>query len=242
MTTTSANVAALIPAAGKGLRMGNQTPKQFLSLGSYPVIVHSLRTIHSIPSIREILLMVPAGMEDEWREEIVSTYGLDKVTHVLAGGVTRQDSVSNGLSKVAPETNIVLIHDGVRPFATQEMFEACIKMAEDVDGGIVAMKIQDTTKRVSEDGIIQETIERNGLWAAQTPQAFRHNVLVTALEYAHREKIQMTDEASLVERLGYTVKIHESSTENPKITTPKDLALAEALLYWQKNTHFSETS
>ena len=227
-------VAALIPAAGRGLRMGHQTPKQFLTLGSCPLIVHSLRTMQGVPAIREILLMVPAGAEREWRETIVDTYGLTKTAQVLAGGATRQDSVSIGLKKVSSGTDIVVIHDGVRPFATQEMFESCIQTATEVDGAIVAMKVQDTVKRVSEDGVIEETIDRNGLWTAQTPQAFQYEVLVAALDRARTDRIQMTDEAALVERLGYTVKVHAGSSENLKLTTPQDLALAEVFLHWRE--------
>ena len=107
------NVTALIAAAGRGLRMGHRTPKQFLALGSCPLVVHSLRTIQAIPTIREILLMVPAEAEHEWRETIVDAYGLTKVTRVLRGGSTRQDSVSTGLKHVASGADIVVIHDGV---------------------------------------------------------------------------------------------------------------------------------
>jgi len=240
--TPTVNVTALIPAAGQGIRMGHQTPKQFLPLGAYPLIVHSLRTMQTLPAIREILLMVPAGVETEWREMIVDTYGITKVTHVLTGGATRQDSVSNGLKKVLPGTDIVVIHDGVRPFATQSMFEGCIQAATEADGAIVAMKVQDTTKRVSEDGVIQETIDRNGLWAAQTPQAFRYEVLVAALDHARINHIQMTDEASLVERLGYTVKVHEGSSENLKVTTPQDLTFAELFLHWRETGQLAVSS
>lgn len=233
--TAAVNVSALIPAAGRGIRMGHQTPKQFLPLGSCPLIVHSLRTMQVNLSIREILLMVPDGAEHEWRETIVNTYELTKVTQVLPGGPTRQDSVAIGLKHVASGTDIVVIHDGVRPFATQAMFDGCIRTATEADGAIVAMKIQDTIKRVSEDGVIKETIDRNGLWAAQTPQAFRYDVLVTALDRARTDHIQMTDEAALLERLGYTVKIHEGSSDNLKITTPQDLALAEVFLQRREN-------
>ena len=235
------NVVALIPAAGRSLRMRHNTPKQFLPLGGCPLIVHSLRTIQAVPSIREILLMVPEGTENEWRETIVVTHGLTKVTQVLTGGSTRQDSVSNGLKQVAPNTDIVVIHDGVRPFATQKMFEHCIQTATEVDGGIIAMKVHDTAKRVSDGGVIKETIDRNGLWAAQTPQAFRYDVLSAALERARLDHVQMTDEASLVERLGYTVKVHEGSTENLKITTPRDLAFAEVVLHWRTNAQPAAT-
>jgi 2-C-methyl-D-erythritol 4-phosphate cytidylyltransferase len=214
--------------------MGHETPKQFLPLGGCPLIVHSLRTIQALSAIREILLMVPPGAEREWRETIVELYGLTKVARVVAGGSTRQDSVSNGLQNVSAGTNIVVIHDGVRPFATPSMFESCIQTATEVDGAIVAVKVHDTTKRVSDDGVIQETIDRNGLWAAQTPQAFRYDVLVAALDRARADHIQMTDEAALVERLGYTVKVHEGCGENIKITTPQDLAIADAFLRWRE--------
>ncbi len=227
------NVAALIPAAGRGLRMGNQTPKQFLTLGTCPLIVHSLRTMQAIPAIREILLMVPAGAERQWSKTIVDTYGITKVTQVIEGGATRQDSVSNGLTHVSSGTDIVVIHDGVRPFATQDMFDGCIQTAAEADGAIVAMKIHDTVKRVSENGVIKETIDRNGLWAAQTPQAFRYDALVAALDRARTDHIQVTDEAALLERLGYTIKIHEGSSANLKITTPHDLAIAEVFLQWR---------
>ena len=240
--TPELNVAALIPAAGRGLRMGGQTPKQFLMLGEWPLIVHSLRTIHAVSAIREVLLMVPEGLEGDWSEKIVHTYGLAKVARVFTGGATRQDSVSNGLDQVLPGTDVVVIHDGVRPFATQTMFEHCIQTAAEIGGAIMAMKVQDTTKRVSDDGVVKETIDRDGLWAAQTPQAFRYDVLVAALEDARADGIQMTDEASLVERLGYTVQVHESTSENLKITTPQDLALAEVLLHRRETRQSRESA
>jgi 2-C-methyl-D-erythritol 4-phosphate cytidylyltransferase len=222
--------------------MGRQTPKQFLPLGACPLIVHSLRTIQAVQAIREILLMVPAGTESDWWETIVDTYEITKVAQVLPGGSTRQDSVSNGLKHVASGTDIVVIHDGVRPFATQGMFESCIQTATEVGGAIIAMKVHDTTKRVSEDGVIKETVDRNGLWAAQTPQAFRYDALVAALDRAHTDHIQMTDEAALVERLGYTVKVCDGSSENLKITTPQDLALAEVFLHWRKTGQSTASS
>ena len=232
--TAKANVAALIAAAGQGIRMGHRIPKQFLALGACPIIVHSLRTVQAVPAIRDILLIVPAGVENEWRDAIAADiYGLRKVAHVLTGGPTRQDSVANGLSNVAPDTDIVVIHDGVRPLATQEMFERCIQTATEADGAVVAVKVHETTKRVSDDGVIQETIDRDGLWVAQTPQAFRRRVLSAAIERARIDGVRTTDEAALVERLGYTVKVHEGSSENLKITTPQDLVLAEALLQWR---------
>ena len=221
--------------------MGHQLPKQFLPLGAYPLIVHTLRTIQAIPAIREVIVVVPAGAEREWRETIVDSYGLTKVAHVLTGGPTRQDSVSQGLANVSPGTDIVVIHDGVRPFATPKMFEHCIQAATEVDGAIVAMKVQDTTKRVSEDGMIRETIDRKGLWTAQTPQAFRYDVLVNALDHARTNHIQMTDEAALVERLGYKVKVHEGSSDNMKITTPQDLAFAESFLHWRETKQTAVT-
>ncbi len=228
------NVTALVPAAGRGLRMGHQTPKQFLALGTWPLIVHALRTIQAVPTIQKIIVVVPAEAAREWHASIKDSYGLTKVTHVLPGGPTRQDSVSRGLANVSPETDIVVIHDGVRPFATQRMFESCIQATTTVDGAIIAMKVQDTAKRVAEDGVIRKTIDRNGLWTAQTPQAFRYDVLVTALKHARTNHIQMTDEAALVERLNYTVKVIEGSSDNMKVTTPQDLAFAERFLHWRE--------
>ncbi len=228
--TDPPHVTALVPAAGHGVRMGSNIPKQFLTLGLAPLIIHTLRTMEATPGIRDIIVMIPQNSEPKGLEVLVNTYELTKVTNIIEGGNTRQDSVSLGLQAASLDTDIIVIHDGVRPFATPEMFEHCIRAAQDVEGAIIATKIQDTVKRVSQEGTIKETVDRTSLWAAQTPQVFQYRALQEALRCAYTDGVQMTDEAGLLERLGYTIKVVEGTSHNLKITTPKDLALAELLL------------
>ena len=209
--------------------MGYQTPKQFLPLGSCPLIVHSLRTIQAVPAIREILLMVPAGAEREWRETIVDNYEITKVAQVLPGGPTRQDSVSTGLKHVASGTDIVVIHDAVRPFVSAELLMACIEGARQRGAAIAAVPVQDTLKRVTGD-LIMATVDRRGLWIAQTPQAFRLPLLREAHRRAAEVGCDATDDAALVEWAGGTVQLVPGDPANVKITRPTDLRYAERLL------------
>ena len=226
----SRSVVAVVPAAGQGTRMGGTARKQYLTLGGIPLLVLSLKVLQRIESVREIILSVPEGDRDYCWREIVNPFGLGKVTHIVAGGQCRQDSVRNGLFTISDPPDLVLIHDGVRPFIDDELVENAISFAEQTGASVVAMPIHDTVKRVDAHRVIQETLNREELWHIQTPQVFRYDWLVAAHKHAQKENWEVTDDAALIERMGYPVSVVEGSCFNIKITKPDDLIFGEAIL------------
>jgi 2-C-methyl-D-erythritol 4-phosphate cytidylyltransferase len=230
----ASSVVALVPAAGRGLRMGGSVPKQFLSLGGEPLIIQSLRMLQAAPVIDQIILAVPFADIEYCEREIVSRHRFTKVTKVVAGGAERQDSVRCALARVPPDTEIVLIHDAVRPFVTIQMIAEVVAAAKKEGAAIIALPMRDTVKQVRTDGTIERTVDRTLLWLAQTPQAFRWDWIEAAHKKAHAEGIRATDDAFLVEWLGYPVTVVEGSGENIKVTRPEDLVIAEAILASRK--------
>jgi len=224
------SVVAVVPAAGLGTRMGGNTPKQYLSLGGLPLLVYSLRVFQHLESIREIILSVPESDLEYCRWGIVKPFGLEKVTQVVAGGKRRQDSVRNGLAAISNPPDGVLVHDGVRPFIDPKVVRNVIHCAGQTGAAVVAMPIHDTVKRVDLSGIIQETLKREELWQIQTPQVFRYDWLVEAHQQAQQYQWEVTDDAALIERMGYPVSVVEGSCFNIKVTKPDDLVFGEAIL------------
>lgn len=220
----------LIPAAGMGRRMNAGVNKQYLQLAERPILAHTLALFDTHPRIDRIVVISPAEEIDYCRRQVVERFGFARVHAVVAGGAQRQGSVRNGLAACggAPE-DIVLIHDGVRPFFPAERLDAVVDTAADVGACVVGMPVKDTIKSVSAGRII-ETPERDRLWLAQTPQAFRLALLERAYKAAAIEGFAGTDDASLVERLGLPVAMIEGDYRNIKITTPEDLTLARAIL------------
>ncbi|PJA78308.1 MAG: 2-C-methyl-D-erythritol 4-phosphate cytidylyltransferase [Nitrospirae bacterium CG_4_9_14_3_um_filter_51_5] len=224
------SVVAVVPAAGLGTRMGGNTPKQYLSLGGLPLLVYSLQVFQQFEGIREIILSVPASDLEYCRREIVKPFGLGKVTQVVSGGARRQDSVRSGLAAVSGQPDGVLVHDGVRPFIDQQIVRKVIDCAGHTGAAVVAMPIHDTVKRVDPSGLIQETLKREELWQIQTPQVFRYDWLVEAHQQAQQHQWDVTDDAALIERMGYPVSVVEGSCFNIKVTKPDDLVFGEAIL------------
>lgn len=225
-------VIALIPAAGMGKRMGAGINKQYLLLAGKPILAHTLEVFERASCIDEIYLIVPEDEIPYCRENVVERFGFSKVARIVPGGSERQHSVLNGLRAIAPpdpEDAVIVIHDGVRPFLTIPVLRNAIETARLHDGALVAVPVKDTVKAV-EGGVVKETPPRNSLWLAQTPQVFRYGIIRDAHELAAREGWLGTDDASLVERLGKSVRIVEGDYGNFKITTPEDLILAEAFL------------
>ena len=229
----SSRIVAIVPAAGRGARMGGNTPKQFLSLGQIPLLVYSLRTLDSVASITEIIVAIPEADQDYCTQEVVKAYDLRKVTKVVAGGRRRQDSVRNGLLAIESKPELVLVHDGVRPFVSRSVVEEAIYCALDTGASLVAVPMKDTVKHVNKKGVVEATLNRDELWLAQTPQVFRYSWLLDAHQMAQEKDVDVTDDAGLVEQLGYSVSIVEGSSNNIKITRPEDLALGEAILSCQ---------
>ncbi len=210
--------------------MGGNVPKQFLPLDGIPVLVHTLRAFQRSPLIDEIFLVVPEADITAASHDIVEEYGLSKVTSVLAGGAERQDSVANALLRVRDDHGIVLVHDGVRPFVTGELIRQVAAAAEKHGAAVAGIPIKDTMKRVGAAGVVVETVDREGLWLAQTPQAFHRQVICAAYEEAALDGFSGTDDASLVERMGVSVRMTPGDHDNIKITTPDDLALGAIIL------------
>uniref|UniRef100_A0A831TY96 2-C-methyl-D-erythritol 4-phosphate cytidylyltransferase n=1 Tax=Geobacter metallireducens TaxID=28232 RepID=A0A831TY96_GEOME len=225
-------VFALIPAAGMGKRMGASINKQYLLLDGMPILARTLEVFERSPLVDGIFVVIPADEIPFCREQVVERHGFKKVRAIVAGGAERQQSVLNGLRAMegtAGEDDVVLIHDGVRPFVTEEILDRAAAVAREHDGALVAVPAKDTVK-VVENGIITATPPRETLWLAQTPQAFRCGIIRAAHEVADAERFLGTDDAMLVERLGRQVRIVLGDYRNVKITTPEDLVLAEAFL------------
>jgi 2-C-methyl-D-erythritol 4-phosphate cytidylyltransferase len=221
---------AIIPAGGSGKRMKEKQSKQYLLLDGIPVLVHTLRKFQKSLKVDEIFLIVPGDDIEIARECIVNKFGISKVSRILAGGKERQDSVRNGINALEKHHDIVVIHDAVRPFISEELLLFVIGEASKVQAVTVGVPVKDTVKSVDGRGWIAETLNRNNLWLTQTPQAFKRDVIVKAHEEAFRDNYYATDDASLVERTGIAVKMIYGSYDNIKITTKDDIMLAEILI------------
>lgn len=221
---------AIIVAAGCGRRMRSPVAKQFLEIGDVPILVRTLRVFSGHPQIRRIRVVVPQNEMDSCRRLILSEFGVEADLQIIAGGNRRQDSVYQGLKTVEEPGQIVVIHDGVRPFVGRELITACIEGAEETGACIAGVPASDTVKRVGGQNVIQETISRENIWLAQTPQAFSLGLIKEAFEKAIADGFSGTDDASLVERLGRPVRIIEGSRQNIKITTSADMDIAPQML------------
>ncbi|MCI6159305.1 MAG: 2-C-methyl-D-erythritol 4-phosphate cytidylyltransferase [Selenomonadaceae bacterium] len=222
-------VSVIFPAAGQGKRMGAGFNKVFLKLAGKEIIRHTLRRFSDVPAVGE--LIVVTGKEDLSHMQTIlrEEPGL-KPWRVVAGGSERQYSVKNGLAAISREADIVLVHDAARPLVSRETIEAVIRAARLSGAAIAAVPEKNTVKIVSGDGVVVRTPDRRTLWAVQTPQGFRRGILLRANERAEEEHFLGTDDASLVERIGTPVHVVRDRYENIKITTPGDLAVAEAFL------------
>ncbi|MGH7889483.1 MAG: 2-C-methyl-D-erythritol 4-phosphate cytidylyltransferase [Thermodesulfobacteriota bacterium] len=220
--------AAIVVAAGLGTRFGGTVKKQFQNLFGKPVLSYSIEVLESSSTVEEIVLVVPDDSLAYSDREIIARFGFKKITKIIPGGKERRHSVERGFNSLSDKIDVVLIHDGVRPFINNRMVEEVIKEASISGGAIVAIPVKDTVKRSSPTNYIETTISRESLWLAQTPQAFRHDVLRTAYEKLEDGFI-FTDESSLIERLGIRVKLVKGSEFNIKITTEEDLLLGELI-------------
>lgn len=218
----------IIVAGGHGKRMGTETPKQLLELGGKTIIEHTLAPFMSCSFINGIV--ISASSEIIERIEKI-TYSLNDIKPVIIveGGRERQDSVLNGINAVPFNTDIIVIHDAVRPFITADLITECIITAEKRGSVSVMRPVKETIKIVC-DGVIEETLDRSKLWITQTPQAFRTEIIKKAHEKAKNDNFTGTDDCFLVERTGQKVYVIEGSDKNIKITTPADLIIAESIL------------
>lgn len=223
-------VSAIIVAAGQGVRMANSIPKQYLLLGDQPILAYSLTAFDLCRSVDTLYLVVPESDVDYCRHKILAPLKLSMDVQLVPGGSHRQFSVYNGLCKIEGKKGIVVIHDGVRPFVNPDHIHACIQGAKETGACIVAVPVADTLKKVNRSGLIVNTIDREGVWLAQTPQAFEYDLITKAHEKAMADGFIASDDALLMERLGREVKIVAGSRNNLKITTPEDFQIARAML------------
>jgi 2-C-methyl-D-erythritol 4-phosphate cytidylyltransferase len=218
----------VVVAAGKSERMGAKVDKAFLSLGTRPVLAYSLLAFEKCHDIEGIILVCRKDRMESARA-MASLFGISKLKRVVAGGSKRQVSVGNGLAVLGDEVDIVAVHDGARPCITPELISDTIKSAKRYGSGVAAVKVTDTVKHVESGLTVSKTVDRSKLWAVQTPQTFKRELLEKAFDKIKKKKSTVTDEASAVELVS---KVHlvNAPVSNIKITTADDLALAAALL------------
>ncbi len=226
------SVTAIVPAAGAGERFHSDIKKQFYQLGGMPLLARTISNLSMSDEIDNIIVVTHPEQIDHC-EKIIAEHDLSKVSAAIEGGATRQESVSNGFRQVAHDVELVMVHDGVRPFVTADMVDAVAKAAREHGAAIAAVKVTDTIKKVIDD-VVTETVDRGGLVRSHTPQCFQYDILRDAIKKAEQDSFAGTDEASLVERIGLDVHIVEGSPSNIKITIMSDLTLARALLDFQK--------
>ncbi|MGN8832883.1 2-C-methyl-D-erythritol 4-phosphate cytidylyltransferase [Selenomonas montiformis] len=222
-------VSVIFPAAGQGKRMKAGINKVFLDLAGTPMLERTLRTFSSVSAVDELIVVTGAEEVKRLSAILAETPGL-KPCRVVAGGSERQYSVRNGLDAVSAQNDIVLVHDAARPLVTPRTIEAVIEAARVHGAAVAAVPEKNTIKAVSQEGIVRSTPPRSSLWAVQTPQGFRRDLLLEANQKAEADGFLGTDDASLVERLGWPVHVVMSEYSNIKVTTPEDLLIAEAFL------------
>jgi 2-C-methyl-D-erythritol 4-phosphate cytidylyltransferase len=228
-------VAAIIVAGGKGLRMKSDKNKQYLEIGKHPILSYTLLKINRCKSVDKIFLVIPKEDFEYCLNDIISRIKLNKKIKLVKGGKDRQESVYNGLSAMKNEFDLVVIHDGVRPFVRIEDVEAAILMAAKHKACILGLPVNDTLKKANPvDECIIETTPRADMYLAQTPQVFEYNLVKEAHDKAIEENFKGTDDASLVEQLGVSVKIIEGRSTNIKITNNSDFILARAIANLEK--------
>lgn len=223
-------VAGLIPAAGSGVRMGGDIAKPFLQLGGREILARTLDVFEHCAVISEVWVIVAAENVSACQQGIIERYGFRKVRDVVAGGASRQESVWRGLQRVEAAVDLVVVHDGVRPFVTDAVLRETLGCAATHGAAVTAVPLRDTLKRISDGGVVETTVPRDNLWRAQTPQAFQRHLLMSAYRQAWERGVQATDDASLIESMGHPVKVVSGSEHNIKITTPEDLNFSEGLL------------
>jgi len=234
--------AAILVAAGKGVRMGaglRQTAgasapqagvdKLFLDVADRPVVAHTWQRFNDAPSIGEIVLVVREGMQTAFAE-LASRFGLQKPFRIVVGGAERQDSVWNGLAALPVTAEIVAIHDAARPCVSDELIATTLRAADETGAAVAAQPVTDTIKESADGRLIQRTLDRSKLWAVQTPQSFRVEVIRRALAEVRRRRLLFTDDTAACELIGQPVRLVSSIAPNPKVTVPGDLPFIEMLL------------
>lgn len=223
-------ISAILVGAGLGLRMGGTIKKPFLYIQGKPIFLHTIERFSQICEISEIIFVTGESeikiLQEQWQADLDAC----KVKKIVPGGKRRQDSVYQGLSHTDSDTEIVLIHDVVRPLVKREQVQAVIKGVIEHHAAILAAPVKATVKEVGNNFLIQRTVPRNNLWMAQTPQGFKRELIEEVFDQLRNVDTEFTDDAEMAEKLGYPVYIVPGTDENIKITTPEDISIAEALL------------
>ena len=222
-------ISAIIVAAGSGTRMGTKVDKLFLELNGCPIVAHTWRRFDEAACIDEIVMVVREGMQPAFTE-LAEKYSFRKKFRLVAGGKERQDSVWNGLAALSPDTDIVAIQDAARPCTSQDLIAATIAAARQTGAAVAAQPVNDTIKESADGQLVARTLDRSRLWAVQTPQTFRVEIIRDALSEVRRRNLLVTDDTAACELIGQPVKLVVSARPNPKITRPEDLPIAEVLL------------
>ena len=210
--------------------MGGRVAKPFLQIDGREILARTLDVFENAAVIDEVWVMVGAGHVLACREGIVERYGFGKVRDVVEGGASRQESVWRGLQRLDPGVDLVVVHDGVRPFVTETVLQQTLAGAAQYGAAVSAIPLSDTLKRVSLQGEVEATVPRDNLWRTQTPQAFRRHLLHAAHRQARHQDFYATDDAGLLESMGHPVWVVRGQEDNIKITTPDDLALSKRLM------------
>jgi 2-C-methyl-D-erythritol 4-phosphate cytidylyltransferase len=224
--------SAIIVAAGQGTRMGLGVNKLFLEVAGRPVVAHTWQRFNDAECVGEVILVVRDGMKAKFAA-FAAKYGLRKPHRFVVGGAQRQDSVWNGLEALLPETEIVVIQDAARPCTSEALIVTTIAAARETGAAVAAQAMTDTIKESADGKLIARTVDRSRLWAVQTPQTFRVEVIRRALVEVRRQKMIVTDDTAACELIGQPVRLVASTTPNPKVTVPGDLPFIETLLRWQ---------
>lgn len=222
--------SVVIVAGGKGTRMGSDINKQYLELNGKPVIAHTIAQFEQCHKVDEIIIVTGIDEVDYCTQHIWKKYGFLKIKSIVAGGKRRQDSVYNGLLGVSSKSQIVLIHDGARPLIKEEQINASIEGAIEVGACVVGVPVKDTIKICDDNQLIVQTPSRETLWAVQTPQTFQHSRILKAYQEGIKNNLQATDDAMMVEALGYPIKMIQGRYDNIKITTPEDLDIVKGMI------------
>jgi 2-C-methyl-D-erythritol 4-phosphate cytidylyltransferase len=219
--------AAILVAAGKGVRMG--TDKLWLEIAGRPVIAHTWQKFNDAKCIEEIILVVRDGMRKNM-VELAEKFHFQKPFSIVMGGAERQDSVWNGLEALSPNIEIVAVQDAARPCTSESLIEATIEAAHETGAAVAAQAVTDTIKETADGKTILRTLDRSKLWSVQTPQTFRVEILRRALAEVRQQGLVFTDDTAACELIGQPVRLVASTTPNPKVTVPGDLLLIETLL------------
>ncbi len=221
--------SAILVAAGKSARMGAGVDKLFLKVAGRPVVAHTWQRFEDAECIGEIVLVVREGRRRKF-EQLAAKCGFRKPFRIVTGGAERQDSVWNGLEALSPAAELVAIHDAARPCTSEELIAATFKRAEETGAAVAAQPVTDTIKESRDGRLIERTLDRSRLWAVQTPQTFRVEIIRRALSAVRQRGLLLTDDTAACDLIGQPVRLVLSAQPNPKVTRPEDLPCVEALL------------